>query len=164
KVRKYIENLVPRLRPTHAVLAIPADASNLNNDFGVNYLVEEGIIGKSVKYINNNQAVPAHGLDSKEADVGSFLCFVQHVQYQLSNEMVYLSDFQGAGDLLTDCQVITDSDFMNNFGEGNCTTSFKNFPSEHQCNDFCCAFGLQPLVPAIPVLSTEMLDRDAGCY
>ncbi|OAX32903.1 hypothetical protein K503DRAFT_776179 [Rhizopogon vinicolor AM-OR11-026] len=36
----------------------------------------------------------------------------------------------------------------NNFGEGNCTTSFKNFPSEHQCNDLCCAFGLQPLVPA----------------
>ncbi|OAX35435.1 hypothetical protein K503DRAFT_793838 [Rhizopogon vinicolor AM-OR11-026] len=95
KVWKDVENLVPRLRLVHAALAIPADANNLNNDFGANYLVEERIIGKFVKYINNNQAIPAHGLGSKEADIGSFLCFVQHVQCQLSNEMVYLSDFQG---------------------------------------------------------------------
>src|SRR5258707_7551039 len=91
KARKDVENLVPRLRLVHAALAIPADANNLNNDFSVNYLVEERIIGKFVKYINNNQAVPAPGLGSKEADIGLFLCFVQHVQYQLSNEMVYLS-------------------------------------------------------------------------
>ncbi|OJA20392.1 hypothetical protein AZE42_12727 [Rhizopogon vesiculosus] len=101
-LRKDVENLVPRLRLVRAALAIPADANNLNNNFGADYLVEERIIDKFVKYINNNQTVPAHGLGSKEADTGWFLCFVQHVQYQLSNEMVYISDFQGAGDLLTD--------------------------------------------------------------
>ncbi|OJA14733.1 hypothetical protein AZE42_13818, partial [Rhizopogon vesiculosus] len=33
KVRKDVENLVPRLRLVHAAPAIPADADNLNNDF-----------------------------------------------------------------------------------------------------------------------------------
>ncbi|OJA15434.1 hypothetical protein AZE42_12347, partial [Rhizopogon vesiculosus] len=79
KVQKDVENLVPCLRLVHAALAIHADANNLNNDFSANYLVKERIIGKFVKYINNNRVVPAHGLGSKEADIGLFLCFIQHV-------------------------------------------------------------------------------------
>ncbi|KIK31948.1 hypothetical protein CY34DRAFT_102475, partial [Suillus luteus UH-Slu-Lm8-n1] len=110
------------------------------------YLVEEKIHGRFVKYINNNSAVPADSLQGREVVIGLFLCFVQHVQYQLTNSMVYLSDFQGAGDLLTDCQVITGSDFANNFGDGNCTAAFDDFKLEHKCNKICRAFGLQAFV------------------
>jgi hypothetical protein len=93
KVQKDVEKLVPRLRLVRAALVIPVDIDN--SDSRANYLIEERISGTFVKYINNNSAVPARILDSKEAEIGLFLCFVQHIQYHLSNEMVYLSDFQG---------------------------------------------------------------------
>ncbi|KAG1867019.1 hypothetical protein C8R48DRAFT_747472 [Suillus tomentosus] len=124
---------LPRLRLVCAALAIPDDP---NNDLGANYLIEERISGKFVKYINNNSG--------REAVIGLFLCFVQHVQYHLTNNMVYLSDFQGSGNLLTDCQVLTGSAFMNNFGGGNCTSAFNSFRTTHICNKFCRVFGLQP--------------------
>lgn len=93
KVQKDVEKLVPRLRLVRAALVIPVDIDD--SDSHANYLIEERISGTFVKYINNNSAVPARILDSKEAEIGLFLCFVQHIQYRLSNEMVYLSDFQG---------------------------------------------------------------------
>ncbi|KAG1737366.1 hypothetical protein EDB19DRAFT_1636950 [Suillus lakei] len=144
KVPKDIKDLVLHLRLVHAALAVPIDTNN--SDVGAHYLVEEKISGKFLKYINNNSAVPVRGLHAKEANIALFLCFVQHIQYHLSNHMVYLSDFQGSGDLLTDCQVITGSDFMNSFSDGNCTTAFKNFESEHQCQQFCHSFGLQTFI------------------
>ncbi|KAG1721811.1 hypothetical protein EDD22DRAFT_831469 [Suillus occidentalis] len=142
-VSQDVEVELPRLRLVRAALAIP---DGPNNDLGANYLIEERISGKFVKYINNNSAVPAHSLEGREAVIGLFLCFVQHVQYHLTNNMVYLSDFQGSGNLLTDCQVLTGSAFMNNFGGGNCTSAFNSFRSTHMCNKFCCVFGLQPFV------------------
>ncbi|KAG1871819.1 hypothetical protein DFJ58DRAFT_713773 [Suillus subalutaceus] len=83
---------LPRLRLVRAVLAIPDDP---NNGLGANYLIEERISGKFVKV--------------EKQSSGLFLCFVQHVQYHLTNNMVYLSDFKGSGNLLTDCQVLTGS-------------------------------------------------------
>ncbi|KAG2124898.1 hypothetical protein DEU56DRAFT_744256 [Suillus clintonianus] len=140
---------LPRLRLVRAALAIPDDP---NNDLGANYLIEERISGKFVKYINNNSAVPAHSLEGREAVIGLFLCFVQHVQYHLTNNMVYLSDFQGESSTphLTPWTVILtrafSRAFMNNFGGGNCTSAFNSFKTTHICNKFCRVFGLQPYV------------------
>jgi hypothetical protein len=119
-VKQTVANEVPRLRLVYAAVAIPEDVSDRA---GAAYLLEERIEGKFIKYINNNSAAPAHHLRGKEEKIGLFLCFAQHVQYQLTNEVVYLSDFQGnllhtrihhiltnysgSGDLLTDCQVMT---------------------------------------------------------
>ncbi|KAG1811331.1 hypothetical protein EV424DRAFT_1327699, partial [Suillus variegatus] len=75
-----------------------------------------------------------------EAVIGLFLCFMQHVQYHLTNNMVYLSDFQGSGNLLTDLSRA----FMNNFGRGNYISAFNSFRSAHKCNKFCHTFNLQP--------------------
>ncbi|KAG1736250.1 hypothetical protein EDB19DRAFT_1896143 [Suillus lakei] len=136
---------VPHLRLIYAAVAIPEDVSDRA---GAAYLLEERIEGKFIKYINNNSAAPAHHLRGEEEKIGLFLCFAQHVQYQLTNEVVYLSDFQGSGDLLTDCQVMTGPDYMNNFGEGNCTEAFRTFKMTHKCNVFCRAFGLQPFIIA----------------
>ncbi|KAG1810913.1 uncharacterized protein BJ212DRAFT_1278682 [Suillus subaureus] len=140
-VSQDIEVELPCLRLVCAALAIPDDP---NNDLGANYLVKEQISRKFVKYINNNSTIPAHSLEGREAVIGLFLCFMQHVQYHLTNNMVYLSDFQGSGNLLTNCQVLTESAFMNNFGGGNCTSAFNSFRSTHKCNKFCHTFGLQP--------------------
>lgn len=140
-VKLTVANSVPRLRLVYAAVAIPED---LLDHVGAAYLLEERIEGKFIKYINNNSAAPAHHLRGKEEKTALFLCFAQHVQYQLTNEVVYLSDFQGSGDLLTDCQVMTGPDYVTNFGEGNCTQAFHAFKTTHKCNVFCQAFGLQP--------------------
>ncbi|KAG1888156.1 hypothetical protein F4604DRAFT_1570376, partial [Suillus subluteus] len=132
---------LPHLRLVCAALAIPDDSTN---DLGATYLVEERISGKFVKYINNNSAVPDDSLEGREAVVGLFLCFVQHIQFHLTNNVVYLSNFQGSGDLLTECQVLTGSAFTNNFGSGNSTSAFNGFKFMHKCNKFCRIFGLQP--------------------
>lgn len=92
KVSQDVVDLIPRLRVVHAALAIPDDP---DDSLDAIYLVEEKIHGRFIKYINNNSTVPADSLQGREVVIGLFLCFVQHVQYQLTNSMVYLSDFQG---------------------------------------------------------------------
>ncbi|KAG2123713.1 hypothetical protein BD769DRAFT_1317363, partial [Suillus cothurnatus] len=81
---------VPHLRLVYAAVAIPGV---LSDHTGAAYLLEERIRGKFIKYINNNSATPARYLWAKEEKIGLFLCFAQHVQYHLTNEVVYLSDF-----------------------------------------------------------------------
>lgn len=91
-VKQAVAEEVPRLRLVHAAVAVPEDSSDRT---GAVYLLEEKIDGKFFKYINNNSAAPARQLQGKEEKIGLFLCFSQHVQYHLTNELVYLSDFQG---------------------------------------------------------------------
>jgi hypothetical protein len=92
KVSQDVVDLIPHLCVVRAALAIPNDP---DSSLDAIYLVEEKIQGRFVKYINNNSAVPADSLQGREVVIGLFLCFIQHVQYQLTNSMVYLSDFQG---------------------------------------------------------------------
>ncbi|KZT51412.1 hypothetical protein CALCODRAFT_443112 [Calocera cornea HHB12733] len=63
------------------------------------YLVEEliptdGQPEKFVKYIHNSSAVPrvTTGL---EGNIATFLSFCQHVQYEATGKLVYVTDFQG---------------------------------------------------------------------
>ncbi|KAG1796571.1 uncharacterized protein BJ212DRAFT_1290330, partial [Suillus subaureus] len=90
-VSQDIEVRLPCLRPAHAALVVPDDS---NNNLGAaNYLVEERISVKFVKYINKISAVPACSLEGGETVIIMLLCFVQHVQCRLTGSMVYLSDF-----------------------------------------------------------------------
>lgn len=92
-VKAAVADQVPRLRLVHAAVAIPDDTSD--HAGAATYLLEERIEGKFIKYINNNSAVPTYHLRGFEEKIGLFLCFAQHVQHRLTNEVVYLSDFQG---------------------------------------------------------------------
>ncbi|KAG1804961.1 uncharacterized protein HD556DRAFT_1261766 [Suillus plorans] len=85
KVSQDVVDLIPRLRVVRAVLAIP---DGLDGSLDAIYLVEEKIHGRFIKYINNNSTVAADSLHGREVVIGLFLCFVQHVQYQLTNSMV----------------------------------------------------------------------------
>ncbi|KAG1809496.1 hypothetical protein EV424DRAFT_1515907 [Suillus variegatus] len=147
-VKAAVADQVPRLRLVHAAVAIPDDTSD--HAGAATYLLEERIEGKFIKYINNNSAVPTYHLRGFEEKIGLFLCFAQHVQHRLTNEVVYLSDFQGSGNLLTDCQVMTGPEYSANFGEGNCTEAFHAFKSTHKCNFYCRAFGMQPFSSTAP--------------
>ncbi|EGN91593.1 hypothetical protein SERLA73DRAFT_157503 [Serpula lacrymans var. lacrymans S7.3] len=92
------------------------------------YLLEKKIGGKFVKYINNNSAAPWAWLNNDKLLIAKFLCFAQYVQYNLSHGLIFLSDFQGAGFLLTDCQAITTEKYAACFEEGNWTGILYNFP------------------------------------
>lgn len=64
------------------------------------FLLEEKIPvpegGEFIKYVHNASAVTA-----------LFLCACQHLQYDKTQGVAFVSDFQGCGELLTDAQIMT---------------------------------------------------------
>ncbi|EGO19177.1 hypothetical protein SERLADRAFT_374461 [Serpula lacrymans var. lacrymans S7.9] len=82
---------LPRLCMVYSAIAVPLVPSLK----GAVYLLEEQIDGDFVKYINNNNASPRPGLNDQQQLITEFLCFVQHVQYNISHGLAFLSDFQG---------------------------------------------------------------------
>ncbi|KAG6849216.1 hypothetical protein H0H93_010410 [Arthromyces matolae] len=116
------------------------------------YLLEEYIDEKDefVKYISNGSAVPCLDIDHPLYNIAEFLSFIQHVQYSKTGGIVYVSDFQGGKELLTDPQIMTSpslSDGVGLFGDGNVPEAFEAFPKEHKCNLFCNWFQLTSLAP-----------------
>ncbi len=132
------------------------------------FLVEEWINTDDsnhqfIKYLNN--WVPHHISDSvpqtpKAREITDFLIFAQHVQWKKSGNLAFTADYQGAGDLLTDPQIMSNpyvslvsmsfsplywcftSIYGNLFGDGNIPSVFKEFRSNHHCNCYCKFFNL----------------------
>lgn len=75
------------------------------------FLLEEKIPvpsgGEFIKYVHNASAVPSLGPDDPEYDTALFLCACQHLQYDKTQGVAFVSDFQGCGELLTDAQIMT---------------------------------------------------------
>ncbi|KIK60683.1 hypothetical protein GYMLUDRAFT_167416 [Collybiopsis luxurians FD-317 M1] len=75
------------------------------------FLLEEQIPlqdGESfVKYIHNGSPQPNLGPNKLEYYICLFLCACQHLQYIKTHCTAFVSDFQGAGGLLTDAQIMT---------------------------------------------------------
>ncbi|CAK5276740.1 unnamed protein product [Mycena citricolor] len=111
------------------------------------YLLEELIgTGKFVKYINNNSATPVASLSPDRRSLAEFLCFTQHVQYEQTDGLVFLSDLQGSGALLTDPQIMTSPSLDGGlFGGGNYGKFFEQFPEQHVCSRYCEFFKLSSL-------------------
>jgi hypothetical protein len=86
------EGIIPNL---HFVEAAIAESYS-----GKSFLVEEWINTSKVpftKYINNACAVsciPPHAPEEMK-NIANFLCFAQHVQYQVTQGTVFTSDYQG---------------------------------------------------------------------
>lgn len=126
--------IIPRLRFVKAAVAYsikPVDkASGTSSSVSrrrIAYLLEELIPTELpfIKYIHNAEAVPLQDAGEEGYETAVFLCFIQHVQFIITQGQAYISDFQGAlyyllkakfptlfafkgtGDLLTDPQVMT---------------------------------------------------------
>jgi hypothetical protein len=98
---------IPELRFTSVMIAIVQNPEKA-------YLVEEWIDTEYdkvpfTKYINNNSAESLVPSSAPEAahDTANFLVFAQHVQWEKTNFAAFTSDYQGAGALLTDPQIIS---------------------------------------------------------
>ena len=75
------------------------------------YIIEECIPvpegAEFVKYIHNGSpkvSLPSDDIDYPKA---IFLSALQHLQYEKFHRMVFISDLQGYGNLLTDAQIMT---------------------------------------------------------
>ncbi|KAF8149134.1 hypothetical protein B0H34DRAFT_667849 [Crassisporium funariophilum] len=140
---------IPRLRFVQAAIAYPDQTLHRP----ATYLLEELIPVDLpfIKYIHNADATPLQDEHEPGYDLGVFLCFVQHVQFIITHGQVYLSNFQGAENLLTDPQVMThpslaeEEHFRNLFGEGNVKKAFNQFTCQHKCNKYCEWFQLESL-------------------
>ncbi|KAJ7203034.1 hypothetical protein GGX14DRAFT_311668, partial [Mycena pura] len=111
------------------------------------YLVEEFMAwGNSefMKFVHNGNAVPLLDEDDPLYDLAQFLCFTQHVQYEKSGGLVFISDYQGFS-LLSLFSAIKTEEGDDPFGEGNVGSAFLMFPKQHICNHFCKWFKLSAL-------------------
>ena len=56
-----------------------------------------GTPSEFVKYMNNSKVTTILEHDNSESEykLAEFLMFMQHVQYQITHGMAYISDFQG---------------------------------------------------------------------
>ncbi|EJT98470.1 hypothetical protein DACRYDRAFT_18089 [Dacryopinax primogenitus] len=54
----------------------------------------------------------------QEGQLAQFLCFSQHLQYMEMRGMVFVSDYQGVGSLLTDLQIMTNLMLKEKIGGG----------------------------------------------
>ncbi|KAG6847916.1 hypothetical protein H0H93_004912, partial [Arthromyces matolae] len=153
---------IPKLRFVNAGVAISHDRKGAQRIGGEGapkgaemkraYLLEEYIHEETefVKYISNGSAVPCLDINHPLYNVAEFLTFIQHVQYSKTGGTVYVSDFQGGKELLTDPQIMTSPSLSNEvglFGDGNVPEAFEAFPKEHRCNAFCKWFQLSNLTP-----------------
>jgi hypothetical protein len=169
KLRGEPESQVPTLRFTRVMIAIVQNSS-LEKAF----LIEEWIRVDGdihfTKYLNNHlpsSRVPPSA-PPETHKIAEFLIFAQHLQYEKSQFSAFTSDYQGAGELLTDPQITSNpyvwlvlliiypsqryftSEYGDLFGDGNIPIAFDEFRNHHQCNYYCKFFGLTLLVPTSP--------------
>jgi hypothetical protein len=101
---------IPKLRFTRVMIAV---VQNLPAPKA--FLVEEWINmddrnNRFTKYLNNR--VPHHTPDlvsqaPKAREITEFLIFAQHVQWKKTQHLAFTADYQGAGDVLTDPQIMS---------------------------------------------------------
>jgi len=129
----------------HFVKSALAVAENDTHD---TYMIEEvidvSVDGKFVKYIGNSSAIINDFEDKDLQDRAKFLAFCQHIQYNKTQEMAFIGDYQGGRTLLTDPQIITSPDAGRIFADGNLASTHDAFTIDHSCNHFCEFFRLEP--------------------
>ncbi|KIY66613.1 hypothetical protein CYLTODRAFT_354719 [Cylindrobasidium torrendii FP15055 ss-10] len=118
-----------------------------------------------VKLVHNGAAVPLLAKNHPDYPKAVYLCAGQHLIFEKSCGTLFLSDFQGCGKYLTDCQVMSDpslspsQDNQGMFGDGNVAQAFAAFRSQHVCGSWCTWFGLNRLVnPSTTLEEGELRD------
>jgi hypothetical protein len=89
---------IPSMHFVKSALAIAEDTHDT-------FLLEEAIddtMGAFIKYIGNGSAQPYNFLQGDAIHKAKFLSFAQHLQYQKTDRLAFVSDFQG----MPVCQVM----------------------------------------------------------
>ncbi|KZT52386.1 hypothetical protein CALCODRAFT_418304, partial [Calocera cornea HHB12733] len=114
--------------------------SRLNQTYLVEELIAtEGEEERFIKYIGNSSPAPLI-ITGREGEIARFLSFTQHLQYDRTGGLMFISDYQGCAGILTDPQIMTRP--LDLFGDGNVARGFQAFVNEHDCNEYCIGIGL----------------------
>ncbi|KAG2739151.1 hypothetical protein P692DRAFT_20756559 [Suillus brevipes Sb2] len=142
---------IPRLRFIHAGLALSflpgqmiiAKPGAKPCSVYAAFLLEELIPGGPdafVKFIHNTDCDPLLDPGEDGYSTALFLAFTQHVQYEKTGGLAYISDYQGVTELLTDPQILMHpsvSEGNDLFGDGNIEDVVSQFEEKHVCNHYC---------------------------
>ncbi|KAG1830255.1 hypothetical protein DFJ58DRAFT_848508 [Suillus subalutaceus] len=114
--------------------------------FSAVYLLEERVTSGTpndqtfVKFIHNKDYGPSLDEDEYGYDLAVFLSFTQHIQYEKTEGLAFISDYQGSTELLTDPQILTHrsvNEGIDLFGDGNIASVVDDFKARHLCNHYC---------------------------
>ncbi|KAF8058003.1 hypothetical protein FPV67DRAFT_1676776 [Lyophyllum atratum] len=104
------------------------------------------------KYVHNGKAKPLTEPHEANYDIAEYCCFIQHIQFMLTEGLAFISDFQGKSSIIYGSvtrlkaillQIMTHPSLGDDlFGGGNIGKIFKLFPVQHSCNRFCEWFDL----------------------
>ena len=83
---------IPRMRFVRSALAIVHDT---RDTFLLEEVIDEDNEGDFIKYIGNGSAKPLEHLEGEKLNQAIFLCFCQHLQYNMTKNLAFVSDFQG---------------------------------------------------------------------
>ncbi|KAH9856694.1 hypothetical protein C2E23DRAFT_711406, partial [Lenzites betulinus] len=135
---------IPQMRYVLVALAMEKKESPDRRVFMLEERIDSKIDGPWRKYINNGSAMPLSAATATPElrNTSEFLVFCQHVQYQETKGMVFVSDFQGGDTLLSDPQLLTKPCLSARFGDGNVKAAFVKFCDEHECSKFCRYYAL----------------------
>ncbi|KZS86611.1 hypothetical protein SISNIDRAFT_392737, partial [Sistotremastrum niveocremeum HHB9708] len=131
---------VPVLRFAATGVALPESPIGTTDE--PVWIIEEAIPGIFFKFINNNGVTPMPGLNQVTHAIAIFLCFCQHVQYNLTSGCCLVADYQGSVEILTDAELATQEANSRHFGRGSISDILENFPTRHICNEWCDYFGI----------------------
>jgi hypothetical protein len=101
---------IPTLRFTRVMVALVHNLPTPKAFLVEEWINTDGGNHRFIKYLNNR--VPHHISDSvpqapKAQEITDFLIFAQHVQWQKSQYSAFTFDYQGAGNLLTGPQIMS---------------------------------------------------------
>ncbi|KAG2054776.1 hypothetical protein BDR06DRAFT_883707 [Suillus hirtellus] len=115
--------------------------------FSAVYLLEEQVTSGTptndqtfMKFIHNKDYGPSLDEDEYSYDLAIFLSFTQHIQYEKTEGLAFISDYQGSTKLLTDPQILTHrsvNEGIDLFGDGNIASVVDDFKARHLCNHYC---------------------------
>ncbi|EJD49269.1 hypothetical protein AURDEDRAFT_161768 [Auricularia subglabra TFB-10046 SS5] len=114
---------IPRLSFVRCALFIadPPSTGGRRLEGGV-YLLEELLdVNRFYKWLGNASVLP---LEEDENEFTAFLNFMQHLQWVETGGRMFVSDFQGVGNKLTDPQVMTHAEFTDKFTDANVISGF----------------------------------------
>ena len=84
--------VIPHMRFVKSALAIVHDT---RDTFLLEEVIDEDAVGDFIKYIGNGSATPLDHLEGEQLNRAKFLCFCQHLQYNMTKNFAFVSDFQG---------------------------------------------------------------------
>ena len=82
--------VIPRMRFVRSALAIVHDT---RDTFLLEEVIDEDTEGDFIKYIGNGSAKPLDHLEGEKLNRAKFLCFCQHLQYNITKGFAFVSDF-----------------------------------------------------------------------